>query len=336
MSADFTVAICHLNQGHRIETPLRAILAQLDRFEAPLLLVDNGSDDGSIGIFERLAQEHSRFRFICETRRGVYYARRAAILATATPFLIFLDDDAEPEPDFFARLMRRFANDGTIGVIGGRIDPIWNGDPPAWMPAKLANEFAADPRLPRSGVTEARFPFLPTGAALGLRLCDCARLFTDEPRATDYPLGRRAGDRQRGVEPSALGGEDTDLCRIYAANGWRVLFDNEARVALHIPPERLRPEWFIARYYAEGRTRIRLLRTGGSFPIGRHSLRHLLGLLPLALLVTIGPILGPRPRLLARAYFAKSCGAWFELLFGWRGAAFPFTRTAIRDARPGS
>lgn len=60
---EYTIAICHYNMADTVEKSLRSILNQVDdRFE--VLVVDDGSDDGSIRILEELTAEYERLRLV--------------------------------------------------------------------------------------------------------------------------------------------------------------------------------------------------------------------------------------------------------------------------------
>jgi glycosyltransferase involved in cell wall biosynthesis len=59
----YTIAICHYNMAETVEESIRSIIEQVDdRFE--VLIVDDGSDDGSVNILTELESEYNNLRLI--------------------------------------------------------------------------------------------------------------------------------------------------------------------------------------------------------------------------------------------------------------------------------
>jgi glycosyltransferase involved in cell wall biosynthesis len=326
----FDIAICTLNRRGYLERAVDAVLAQLAGFpRGRLIVVDNGSTDGTAGYLAELSQRDSRVHAIHEEQCGHYYGRVRAILSASGEFLIFLDDDAVPQPGWLIGMLRELAAAPEIGVVGAAIDPIWETPKPEWLCDRLMREIPVFdlPKVSR----EARFPCYPPGISLGIRMNRCAALYADAARRKDYPFGRK-GTPAAGSSYQILGGDDTDLCEIYARNGFRVIFNGSFRVWHTVQPERLKPEWYVRKFESEGRLRILMLRMTGRPVVGRHTVVMLAALPPLALLELAAPLLPRRLRLLSRAYRAKCAAAWTELLWGPRlsplsyeygGAIFP-------------
>lgn len=61
--AEYTVAICNYNEAASVEASLRSVLTQVDeRFE--VLVVDDGSTDGSVSILKNLAEEYDQLTLL--------------------------------------------------------------------------------------------------------------------------------------------------------------------------------------------------------------------------------------------------------------------------------
>lgn len=93
-----------------------SILAQTLR-EFELILVDDGSPDGSPALCDAMAARDSRVRVIHQKNGGVSAARNAGIRAAKGTYLAFVDADDWVEPDYLARLHQ--AMDGADLVICG-------------------------------------------------------------------------------------------------------------------------------------------------------------------------------------------------------------------------
>ena len=323
----FTVAICTLNRCAYLRRAVQALLEQLRDFaEGHLLVVDNGSTDGTEQYLRRLQDSSANCRFAREPVKGLYHARVRAIREFRGDFLIFLDDDAVPAQGWIEGMLSALTESPEVGIVGCAIDPIWEGTRPAWLSDRLMREI---PVYEVRKSEEAAFPCYPAGIALGLRRDACMALYSCPQRLHDYPLGRQ-GTSEDGREFRMLGGEDTDLCEIYARNGFRIIFTAGARVGHVVSKERLQPQWYIDKLESEGHLRIRLLRLTGSPLFSRHSIKMLTMLPALALVHVIPDVLLPGvDRVLIRAQYRKCVGAWFELMHGPRLRPLPYLASAV-------
>lgn len=90
-----------------------AILGQtMESFE--LLLVDDGSTDGSLGLCRRLAKTDPRVRVIGRLHEGVSAARNAGLAEAMSPWVAFADADDAPRPDWLGRLVALAADDALV------------------------------------------------------------------------------------------------------------------------------------------------------------------------------------------------------------------------------
>lgn len=61
---EYTVAMCNYNMAGTLRRSIESVILQLPSSEFEVLVVDGGSDDGSIDILEELANEHDNFRYV--------------------------------------------------------------------------------------------------------------------------------------------------------------------------------------------------------------------------------------------------------------------------------
>ncbi len=69
-----------------------------------LIIVDDGSTDGTADLADSLAVSDSRIRVIHQSNSGVSYARNSGIAAASGDFIAFLDADDAYRPEFLAEL----------------------------------------------------------------------------------------------------------------------------------------------------------------------------------------------------------------------------------------
>jgi glycosyltransferase involved in cell wall biosynthesis len=100
-----------------LEPTLRSLLAQTHRnFEA--IIVDDGSEDNSIEIVERLASGDSRFRIFRQANKGIAGALNRGIRESRGEFIAFLDHDDLWKPEKLARQLKCIERDDSVGFVG--------------------------------------------------------------------------------------------------------------------------------------------------------------------------------------------------------------------------
>ncbi len=116
-AADLAVVICSLNGAAGVDRCLLALARQTIRSRLEIVLVDDGSVDGTSDVGYRHGVRVVRH----PVNRGLAAARNSGLSASSAPLVAFLDDDCEPEPDWAAELVASY-QDGVTGV-GGPVVP---------------------------------------------------------------------------------------------------------------------------------------------------------------------------------------------------------------------
>jgi glycosyltransferase involved in cell wall biosynthesis len=116
MQSNISVIIPLYNKAAEIERTLRSVLEQsLQPLE--IIVVDDGSTDGSAAIVERVGGE--RVRLIRQQNRGVSAARNKGIELSRGEYVAFLDGDDRWQPDYLKCLtdfIARYPDCGAYGV----------------------------------------------------------------------------------------------------------------------------------------------------------------------------------------------------------------------------
>lgn len=123
MAASLTVVICSLNGADRIGRALDALNAQTIRDDLEILVVDDGSTDGTGEVARARGVTVIRH----ERNRGASAARNTGARAATAPIVAFVDDDCEPVPAWAELLLAGYRDDGTgrdVTGVGGPVVPV--------------------------------------------------------------------------------------------------------------------------------------------------------------------------------------------------------------------
>jgi glycosyltransferase involved in cell wall biosynthesis len=97
------------NAEDTLEQTLASALSQTER-DLEVVVLDDGSDDATAAIVERLARSDHRVRLLQQAASGVAAARNAAIAASTGEFIAPLDADDIWAPTKIERQLARFAS----------------------------------------------------------------------------------------------------------------------------------------------------------------------------------------------------------------------------------
>jgi GT2 family glycosyltransferase len=99
-----------------------AAIERLDPKPLEILLVDNGSTDGTLALLCEFARAPRSFdvKVLEEPRRGAAAARNAGFRAAKGDVIVFIDSDCAPEPAWLSYLREPF-RDPRVGAVAGRV-----------------------------------------------------------------------------------------------------------------------------------------------------------------------------------------------------------------------
>ncbi|MFT3662314.1 MAG: glycosyltransferase [Gordonia sp. (in: high G+C Gram-positive bacteria)] len=166
---------------------------------------------------------------------GISAARNAGIAAATGAVLAFTDDDALPDPEWAATVMRIFSDDstGTVGVVTGRVlGTEAQNETQAWFEeAGIFDKgdrpvvwgIEPDHRLERFGAFGERGPFFPyTAGEFGSG--------NNMAFAAETVAAIGGFDERLGTGMPTRGGEDLDAFRSVILGGWNIVYRPDALV----------------------------------------------------------------------------------------------------------
>lgn len=136
---EITAVICTYNRYDLLEKAVDSLLKQtLSKSDYEIFVVDNSPDPEKAKEQQRRYSAKGPINYIIEPIPGLSNARNVALQKCRGRYIAYLDDDAIARPQWLEKLIegyRAFPNEA--GVVGGKIDPIWEAPRPAWLPDSL-------------------------------------------------------------------------------------------------------------------------------------------------------------------------------------------------------
>jgi GT2 family glycosyltransferase len=265
-----SVVICSytLNRWATLESAVAAVRGQHPRPDEIIVVADHAPD------VEDRARSLPEVRVVASRgRQGLSGARNTGVEAATGEIIVFLDDDAVPQPGWLAALLSPF-EDPTVAGVGGRAEPIWEaGRRPSWFP----DEF--------DWVVGCSYRGLPLEPAEVRNPLGCSMAFRREIFAVAggfrSELGRVGGGR--------AGGEETEFCIRASARrpGARFWYAPDSVVRHHVPAGRARWRYFFARCYAEGVSKAVIARVAGPGPALANERRHAMRTVPAGIIASL-------------------------------------------------
>lgn len=114
-----SVVIINFNSGAYIARCIETIEAQ-SYTPLEILVIDNGSSDGSLSMLEGIAQE-GRLRLFPGTNVGFAKANNIGIHASAGEFILTLNADAFLSADYIGRCVEAFRRNDLLGTVVGKL-----------------------------------------------------------------------------------------------------------------------------------------------------------------------------------------------------------------------
>lgn len=280
-----TIAICTHNRSGDLAECLQSLLGGRERAMPPVLVVDSASSESERLKIAAAAAQWPQASLIRVDRPGLATARNAALAATRTDWIAYLDDDVVAADDWVDEALHvvRSAPPG-CAIIGGRVDPIYaDGQSchigPRWRQLlSLTQVESGTASNGKMGIVGANVIFRREALlAVG---------------AFSPQLGR--------VGKVLLSGEEKLAVECLRKQGAAVLHNGRMRVGHKIPRERLERRWAARRAYWDGITDQKIRRMQGE-PMRPAELLKLLASLPVLGLAYFVP--SPRQEFFLRFWY---------------------------------
>lgn len=238
--AEICVIICTFNRCNYLPKLIESLKTQMlskERFE--ILIVDNNSTDDTLKVVHTFQKSTPNLRYMFEPRQGLSIARNRGLSETEFPIVVYIDDDAYAEPQWLTSYIEAFGKDDKIMCVGGPVDLDWQGERPAWIPARYESLFTSlDYGTEEKYLTPRDYL---VGANMGFR-----RNWLREPGGFPENLGRKGA--------CLISGEEASVYRRIFESGNKVLYHPGAKIWHTVTSERKTKRWFFRRLFWDGAT----------------------------------------------------------------------------------
>lgn len=203
-----------------------------------VIVVDNGSTDGTSELAQELAATLPGVRVVFERRAGLSYARNAGAAAARHSRLCYLDDDARPAPGWRESMAWALTRTG-IAAAAGPIAALW---PPE-----------REPGWPAPGL-EACLSVLDGGDAVRVLVPPAIAYGANWAIQREALQAVGGFDAHLGYSPDRrIGGEEVAVAwRLHRQGLGGTLYVPGAAVGHRISPDRLRDSYLVEKMFAGG------------------------------------------------------------------------------------
>ena len=237
-----TVALCTHNHADRIRRTLEDLGRQtLPSHPWEIVVVDNGCTDETPSLLAdtRWRPEGVPVRVVREDQLGLSNARNRALREAKGEYLLFIDDDETPDPQWLTAYEQAMLAHAPA-ALGGRIEVLFeHGQQPAWLQEELLGFLGRLDHGAERWLTAPDTPFYGGNFAVRREVFTQAGEF-------DTELGRKGRIN--------LGGEDTEFYRRLISAGHTVRWVPEAVIHHRIRADKLRRSYFLELHYRQGKS----------------------------------------------------------------------------------
>ena len=270
---DLSIIVCTHNRAQLLLQTLESLraVAWETGLEAEILVVANACSDRTTEMLASLAvqwpAEALALRWLEEPRAGKSFALNAAIQATHSSMLCFIDDDQFVTRDYLLALADVMTREPCFGIYCGWMHPAWDGSEPPWVHVRGEYMIPVRP-FPEYDLGEREMEVVagmknPSGGNIAVRR---------EVFAAIDGFSTKLGP----VGHNLMGGEDAEFIDRARAAGIRILYSPRMRQYHLLEHERMKTLYMMKKSYLRSYSSVSVREHEGiALSILRKLLSHL-------------------------------------------------------------
>ena len=207
-----------------------------------IIIVHQGKGDKTKDISNQFERVFSKIRYIQDSGFGLSRARNIGYKCVDGDIVSFTDDDAYVGQYWIENIIKTFNNDNNIGIVGGKIVPVYDQKNVNWEIPDVLNYI-----LPSysQGEEVGEYPssVTPPGVNFSIR----RQILTEMGGFNEY-FGYNISKKVQ------ITGEDTDLAIRVKRAGYRIIYSPQCIVYHPVPLTRQNLAYLKKRMFVEGNT----------------------------------------------------------------------------------
>jgi glycosyltransferase involved in cell wall biosynthesis len=228
------VVICTYNRYDLLPKAIDSVIKQdFPSEEYEILVIDNtpNAEQGEGLKYKAKYADIGNLTYVFEKTPGLSNARNVAMNMTTAQYVSYIDDDAITLENWLANVVSAFESFENVGVVGGKISPMWEIERPLWLSDKLTGhvsvvDWGGELRI---ATDEEWF----AGANITFR-----KDILLESGGFSTSLGRV------GSGNSLMSNEEVEVLKYIKKSGCNAVYAPEAAVDHLVERKRLRRDWF--------------------------------------------------------------------------------------------
>ena len=245
--------ICSHNGAERLPQTLRHLAALRNASGRPweVIVVDNASTDDTAQVALRLWPDGAaaHLRVLNEPRLGLGQARLTGTQFASHEIVSFLDDDNWVSDDWLDEIGRVMETRPEIGVMGVYLEGALGSAAPSWFENVRANYAVGLQAADAGDISNTRG--MVWGAGSSVRVAAL--------QAAIKRFGPPAVAGRKGNNPH-YSGEDSELCYMLRAAGWKIWHDPAIKIRHFVPPQKLSWSYLCGLFFGFGEASVGLAR----------------------------------------------------------------------------
>lgn len=308
---ELSICICTYKRPQLLRRLLQAILTQTIRdVVIEVVVVDNDSNQSAAVVLAEMASGFAgNLKALSLVNSNISLARNAAIAAASGQWIVMIDDDEVPVPDWLEQLLKVQKSE-QADVVFAPVLPEYSESTPAW--------------IREGGYFDRRR--LPTGTKIDHKDARSGNVLVRRSILQDIATSQKDGIGPFDPAFGTTGGEDTMLFRRLDKLGAVMVWCDEAPADEFIPADRATAKWLLQRSYRTGqlfiRTELAMLEGGKKISSALVLSARACGQFVLALLFAL--LLLPFKSLRSFAWFRVAASQLGKLSYFWGSASHAY------------